>query len=154
MLRPKCNWSCNSIWKAYENYMWDKGNFESNQVKLDSIQCNIRAAVIENDSRRFADAAHDILVWGGVKGKNKQTLDELGAQALPVFRENACLLAPTRADTSKFNRISHLNSAWTKVYALLLNDFPIYDGRVGAAMGYLVCLIPAFACARLRQHFL
>ena len=31
-----------------------------------------------------------------------------------------------------------MNSGWTKVYALMLDDFPIYDGRVGAAMGYLV----------------
>ena len=31
-----------------------------------------------------------------------------------------------------------MNSGWTKVYALMLDGLPIYDGRVGAAMGYLV----------------
>lgn len=31
-----------------------------------------------------------------------------------------------------------MNAGWTKVYALMLDDFPIYDSRVGAATGYLV----------------
>ena len=31
-----------------------------------------------------------------------------------------------------------MNAGWTKVYALMLDGLPIYDGRVGAAMGYLV----------------
>ena len=31
-----------------------------------------------------------------------------------------------------------MNSGWSKVYSLILDGFPIYDGCVGAAMGYLV----------------
>ena len=34
--------------------------------------------------------------------------------------------------------VRYMNAGWTKVYALMLDGFPIYDGRVGAAMGYLV----------------
>ena len=48
------------------------------------------------------------------------------------------LLDPCHADTSRLNGVRYMNAGWTKVYALMLDGFPIYDGRVGAAMGYLV----------------
>ena len=32
----------------------------------------------------------------------------------------------------------HMNAGYTKIYSLLLDNFIIYDGRVGAALGLLV----------------
>ena len=69
---------------------------------------------------------------------NADTLRDLGRTALLAFCEASRLLDPPYADTSRLNGVRYMNAGWTKVYALMLDGFPIYDGRVGAAMGYLV----------------
>jgi len=48
-----------------------------------------------------------------------------------------------RLDPSEFVTNCHyadiiMNSGFTKIYSLLIDDFIIYDGRVGAALGLLV----------------
>ena len=137
MRRPACDWQCNSLWEAHEKYCWGGGNFDANQQQLDRLRCEMRAARQDNDNSRFVCAAGGILKWGGVTRHNLPTLHSLGPHALRTFREAACLLDPSQADTSRL-AARYMNSGWTKVHALMLDDFPIYDGRVGAAMGYLV----------------
>ena len=78
------------------------------------------------------EAAIDVLRWGGVTGRNERTLRRLGGDALPEFLADGRLLDPARADTSKLDGVRRMNSGWTKIQALLLDDFPMYDGRVGA----------------------
>lgn len=41
-------------------------------------------------------------------------------------------------DSDNINSSIIMNSGFAKIYSLLLNDFIIYDGRVGAALGLLV----------------
>ena len=86
----------------------------------------------------FIKAAYGILRWGGVTKSNYETLLDLGGAALSTFREASHLLDPSHANTLRLNGVRYMNAGWTKVYALMLDGFPIYDGRVGAAMGYLV----------------
>ena len=43
MLKPHRDWSCNSIWEAYENYCWH-GSFKTNQEKLDRLAGDVRRA--------------------------------------------------------------------------------------------------------------
>ena len=71
-------------------------------------------------------------------GRTKRRLRDLGRTALSTFREASLLLDLSHADTSRLDGVRYMNAGWTKVYALMLDGFPIYDGRVGAAMGYLV----------------
>ncbi len=137
MLKPDCDWRCSSLWEAYTNYCWRGQGFEDNRRMLDCLAEDIRRAVDCDDRDGFVDAAYRILRWGGVAAGSRK-LYELGQDALPIFREAACLLDPAQADTSQLGRVRYMNSGWTKVYAMMLEGFPIYDGRVGAAMGYLV----------------
>ena len=69
---------------------------------------------------------------------NNATLRDLGGAVLSTFREASRLLDSSHADTSRLDGVRSMNAGWTKVYALMLDGFPIYGGRVGAAMGYLV----------------
>ena len=147
MLKPKPyrDWSCNFIWEAYENYWWpirdrrDTGSFEDNQEKLDRLAADVRRAGDVDDQDGFVAAALGILKWGRVPLKsNKETLRNLGGAALQTFREASRLLDPPYADTSRLNGVRYMNSGWTKVYSLMLDGFPTYDSRVGAAMSYLV----------------
>ena len=143
MLKPHLDWSCNSIWEAYENYWWpipgrNTGSFEANQGELDRLAADVRRARDGDDQDGFVDAACGILRWGGVMRSNKATLRDLGRTALSTFREASLLLDLSHAYTSRLDGVRYMNAGWTKVYALMLDGFPIYDGRVGAAMGYLV----------------
>ena len=144
MLKPHRDWSCNSIWEAYKNYWWpisgqNTGSFEANQGELDRLAADVRRARDGDDQDGFVKAACGILRWGGVMNKsNADTLRDLGRTALSAFCELSRLLDPPYADTSRLNGVRYMNAGWTKVYALMLDGFPIYDGRVGAAMGYLV----------------
>ena len=137
MLKPHRDWSCNSIWEAYENYCWH-GSFKTNQEKLDRLAGDVRRARDSDNQDGFIKAAYGILRWGGVTKSNYETLLDLGGAALSTFREASHLLDPSHANTSRLNGVRYMNAGWTKVYALMLDGFPIYDGRVGAAMGYLV----------------
>lgn len=137
MRRPHRDWRCDSIWEAHQNYWW-RGSFAANQEKLDRLAADIRRARKNDDQDGFVRAAHSILRWGGVMASNGATLDEFGETALSTFCEANRLLDPTQADTSRLDGVHHMNSGWTKVHALMLDGLPIYDGRVGAAMGYLV----------------
>ena len=156
MSRPRRAWSCNSIWEAYENYWW-RDSFKANQEELDRLAADVRCARDGNDQDGFVEAAYAILQWGGVTASNGETLSDLGETALSTFHEASRLLDPPHADTSRLDGVRYMNAGWTKVYALMLDDFPIYDGRVGAAMGYLVqqyCIraglrqVPTLLCFR------
>ena len=137
MRRPRRAWSCNSIWEAYGNYYW-RGSFKDNQKELDRLAVDVRRARDGDDQKGFVEAACGVLRWGGVMGSNGKTLRDLGGAALSTFREASRLLDPSHADTARLDGVRYMNAGWTKVYALMLDGFPIYDGRVGAAMGYLV----------------
>ena len=143
MLKPHRDWSCDSIWEAYKKYWWpipgrNTGSFEANQGELDRLAGKVRRARAGDDRKGFIEAACGILRWGGVMNSNADTLRDLGGTALSAFREASTLLDPSHADTSRLDGVRYMNAGWTKVYALMLDGFPIYDGRVGAAMGYLV----------------
>ena len=58
-LKPHLDWSCNSIWEAYENYWWpipgrNTGSFEANQGELDRLAADVRRAR-DGDERRRRD---------------------------------------------------------------------------------------------------
>ena len=143
LLKPHRDWSCNSIWEAYENYWWpipgrNTGSFEANQGELDRLAAAVRRARDGDNPDGFIEAACGILRWGGVTRSNGKTLRDLGGAALSTFRAASLLLDPSHADPSRLDGVRHMNAGWTKVYAVMLDGLPIYDGRVGAAMGYLV----------------
>ena len=152
---PQGDWRCCSLWEAYEGYRWDGADFETTQKTLGRLREEIRAAMAQEvlpntgernkavvkapDNCRFIRAALEVLKWGRVSPGKKDRLCGLGDRALRTFSEAARRLDPSQADTSQLDGV-WMNSGWTKVYALMLDGFPMYDGRVGAAMGYLVRL--------------
>ena len=110
MLKPHRDWSCDTIWEAYENYSWsipgrNTGSFEANQGELDRLAADVRRARDGDDQDGFIEAACGILRWGGVMRSNKATLRDLGRTALSTFREASRLLDPSHADTSRLDAV-------------------------------------------------
>ncbi len=131
-----------SIYEAYNKYVWNRKYLNDNQVDLKDIAKRLRQADEQDDRQAFVKAIGDVLDWGGIFTGRLNDLRERGKQAVPefrrIFRKARLLLDPSRADTSLLKDVTDMNSGWSKVYSLILDGFPIYDGRVGAAMGYLV----------------
>lgn len=150
-------WSCTSLWDAYCKYTWNGTNFEQNQLILNNLRLELSNATENDDRLGFIRTACRVLEWGGVTNKNVQRLCSLGDNALPILLRATTQLNPTTANTRELSRVCYMNSGWTKIYSLMLNDFPMYDSRVSAAMGYLVrvyCVyqhfesVPKFLCFR------
>ena len=152
--RPRADrWECTSIFDAYERYWWrfkttvpstdevvSGASFQESYDVLGRIQAQLRDAMDHGDARRFLDSALSVLRWGGVLPHNRATLVGLGDTILEEFAGAMQQLQATSADTDGLSKVRLMNAGFTKIYALLLDGFPIYDGRAGAALGYLVRL--------------
>ncbi len=138
------SFSCNSLYEAYEKYEWDDLGLDDTVSHLDGSKTVLRdttsrAVPTDEDNKRFLAAAKEVVRWGGIRWL-ESSLDDLGADALERFKANARLLDPESADTDNMNMITLIGSGYSKIYACILNDFPIYDSRVACALTYLIWL--------------
>ena len=143
-------WGCRSLFDAYQRYEWPfsvtfpgeavtKGRtLDENTVVLERLAKLLRSSLAVADDEAFYEGAVTTLRWGGVFPRNGTRLLQLGDQIVGEFAAASSQLEPTRADTERIDDVHLMNAGFTKIYSLLLDDFPIYDGRVGAALGYLV----------------
>jgi hypothetical protein len=60
----------------------------------------------------------------------------MGDHVCTIFRYAQTHLSLDKATLGEHKNI-HMNAGFTKLYALLIDDFIIYDSRVGAALGLL-----------------
>jgi hypothetical protein len=142
-------WTCNSIYNAYEQYLWNFNytdengvyhsgrSFAENAVELDNLRSKLRQAYLNNDAALLCKLSCMVLEWGGVSNWNADWCSKNSSNLVSIYREGMRMLKPGIAD-DKGPFPERFNSGMTKVYSLLLNDFIIYDGRVGAALGCLV----------------
>ena len=118
-----------SLYEAYERF---------SVRSPDDLRRRIRAAVCSNDNEQFLDTAIEVRKWGGI---NRHVgLKCLGCKALETLSANARRLDPKFADTQNLKGIDYVESGYSKIYSLMLDDFPIYDSRVACALASLVWL--------------
>ncbi len=129
-------WACTSIFDAYRGYRWRGASFSQTGAELLGLGVQLQAAYRDGDKVAFLRAATAVMRWGGVM-RMKWRLDlDVWWESLPDILRR---LAPNSADTEDLLGIP-MNSAYTKVYALMLPGFPMYDGRVAAGLGHFVRL--------------
>lgn len=141
-------WRCDSIYDAFFKYQWsftytDENNqvhsgksFAENTTALERLQNQLRCAFLDKDLDRLCSITCMVFEWGGVRS-NKSWAIENRNNLFHTYQQGMSLLKPSIAnDIGAFPR--RFNSGMTKIYSLLLNDFMIYDSRVGATLGYLV----------------
>lgn len=127
-------------------------SFKETCELLDEYRQEIRATMeggpaTVDDNDQFLDVATRIVKWGGIG--NLASLPALGQRALTVLGENAELLRPEFADTDLLHRVTHMTSGYSKIYSLMIDDFPMYDSRVACA---LTSLIYCFCSERELGH--
>ena len=143
---------CGSLFEAYRAFEWpfraqlpgESSQFhgrsrDENFALLDRLSSLLRQAVDEGNAEAFVTAAIAVVEWGGAGVRqNRIRLEKLGASALTVVRADAARLDPARADLSRLAEVDYLNSGFSKIHALLIDDFPIYDSRVACAFASMV----------------
>lgn len=144
------SWGCASLPGAYENFQWrftvtmpgravaSRGRSrQENEDALSHLRRSMRLSADAEDAAAFLNACLAVVAWGGVQLNGKR-LRELGSAALPTLMSNAGLLAPQTANLEALRAITDMNSGFSKLYSLILDDFPIYDSRVACAIASLV----------------
>ncbi len=143
-------WSCNSLYDAYQKYWWpfkfecrvlgkQVSGSEGLRSSLDYLTelANVFRPAVENgDVETTINCALSVLDWGGVLGKNRARVIAMGRDICGNFAYISRKLNMDRVRLGE-NQDIHINSGFTKIYSLLVDDFIMYDGRVGAALGLL-----------------
>lgn len=138
-LNPQTHWTCHSIYNAFENYKWKGWNFEATTNRLDDIKSYLQTSLSRGEGSNIHCEA--ILRWGGVfNNGNRAKLENFNPYN---SLEERLIKTKLRLDPDIFDStdvIDHLymSSGFSKIYSLLIDNFVIYDSRVGAALGLLV----------------
>lgn len=150
--RDKSLWKCNSIFNAFENYKWgfhcvipNKGKISGNTFVeskdiLEIIEKGMKSSIQENNQTNLLEYSSSILEWGGVKRSNYDKLKDMEESIIDYYRDSIERLNPETVDTKDDFSGIFMNSGFTKIYSLLIDNFVIYDSRVGAALGLLIKL--------------
>ncbi len=149
--KTKQDWYCKSIFNAYEKYSWrfhcimpngirlSGSSYLESKLVLDELSGILNDSIRKGNEKMLKDASISVLSWGGVKRYNVIQIENHENYLQHIVETIDRLNPRTVSLGDNFNGIV-LNSGFTKIYSLLINDFIIYDGRVGAALGYLVRL--------------
>jgi len=112
---------------------------EENEQLLDMLSCSLRESVTNSDTNKCLRTCIAIQDWGGTR-RNIETLNRIGEEIVDYLRDIRLRLDPGSIELGKkwSDRTIHMTSGFSKIYALLLDDFLIYDSRVSAALCMLV----------------
>ncbi len=126
-----------------------RSSFAANEAVLKDLQAGLREALADQpvDPREVAKWVASIFKWGGVYtekknkagaliGGNRHWLDQHAATIDTILHQVRREIALQDDDCGLPSL--RFNSGMTKVYALLLDDFIIYDSRVAATLAWLV----------------
>ncbi|MFM0185569.1 helix-turn-helix transcriptional regulator [Paraburkholderia nemoris] len=138
----------------FRMYWWDRKDYNENKVALDVASAAITAAIDgenrENGRELAENACHVVMKWGFGHGRRPYKANMSWAKRqkeslVHVLRDGRESLSGENPNIDAFGMgfdgeigTPKMNAGWTKYYALALPNHIIYDGRVGAALGFLV----------------
>lgn len=144
------DWRCSCLYDAYKSYWWRFNTFcpvanrwisgaslQESFEFLTRLAKTFRESVRINDIVLARECAFSMLKWGGVERGNRERINGMGEDVCDHFRDIQEQLDLSSVRLNKNHGI-HINSGFTKLYFLLIDDFMMYDGRVGAALGLMV----------------
>ena len=148
--KSKKRWECNSIYTAYTEYDWPfsmqglKGHtFDDSALLLGKLSQQLKDSIDNGDNEKCKETCMLILEWGGVLRGNDMKIDGLGNALVDYLKEAKEKLTTGAIEHLSFYQTKdgkpiYMNAGCTKIYSLYIDDFIIYDSRVGAALGLLV----------------
>jgi hypothetical protein len=147
-------WTCQSIFEAHEKYSWQftcsmpdgqiisGSTYLQNSKVLQELDIQLKKSVDYNNQTLAKSVSFSILDWGGVLGNdtrgNKQRVNSCINYVEYLNRVKDAMENENFDLNSDFTWLTHMNSGFSKIYSILVNNLIIYDSRVGAALGFLV----------------
>ena len=132
-----------SLYDAYKKYEWQEAGFDETCELLDKCAGTLRllmdrlpASNVEKE--KFLRVATLVVRWGGINKLDR--LERLRNNALEVLTDCARQLEPATATVEGLRGFKYMGSGFSKIYSLMIDDFPIYDSRVACALTSLICL--------------
>ena len=101
------------------------------------ISEGLRRSVEDSNNSLCREYCCSVLKWGGVSAGNNILVENLGDSICDYLNDTREILISNDSNLSECKDLI-INSGFTNIYALFLDNFIIYDGRVGAALGLLV----------------
>ena len=125
-------WSCRSLAETKE--------------ALDGLRHDLRDAVERECTDRVVEDCEHVLRWGGVSAHNVSYLTSRRLVIVAELQRLSAVLAGNRLplridmliDPDDPATECRMNAGFVKIYSLLCEYCVMYDGRVGAALGFLV----------------
>ncbi|MBC8752406.1 MULTISPECIES: hypothetical protein [Paraburkholderia] len=138
----------------FRMYWWNQKGYNDNKLALDVASAAIREAIAgewgDNERELAEKACHEVMKWGFGEGRRPYKANMSWAKGhkealADILRIGRKSLTGENPNIDAFGGYSDrksgtpkMNAGWTKYYALALLNHIIYDGRVGAALGFLV----------------
>lgn len=149
LVKVKKEWKCSCLYEAYEKYWWPyrmvcpiqgkqvagTGNFDSFKY-LETIADELRSSIQVNNVNMLQKSILAMLTWGGVLYRNRERIASMGDSICDYFKKVKGHLNLSKVCLGEHDGV-FMNSGFTKLYFLLVDNFIMYDGRVGAALGLL-----------------
>lgn len=123
----------------FDRYYWKREYHAANADKLLGFQRQLRSAM-GGDLAEVHHAVAQIMDWGlnpSAAQANKAWATQQGDRLLALLEAGKRALESAEPDYSIFQQV-RMNAGFTKVFSLLCDGIIIYDGRVGAALCWLV----------------
>lgn len=151
-----------SIYSAYSNYNWKfkfydpitKSNktgssFAHSESELNKLSGALKIAINNKSNSDCKELCNAILEWGLGQGsayiKNKKIIDlEPNISHSLKIRSAVLNLNEIDLDDVTLYEKIKINAGFTKIYSTIVDDFIIYDSRVGSAL----CMIIRDFCTR------
>lgn len=121
-----------NLYAAYEKYDW------TYQVDIEKLSAILVKSIREADEHACENACHGILKWGGVLRGNKERVSRLRPDLSAYLSAVKARLSEDLASSEYFFPQIQVTSGFSKLYSACIDNYMIYDSRVGAALGLLV----------------
>ena len=134
----KYYWPFNSFYDCKgSRHISISGHLKESAHTLNCLQLHLRSSVY-TDFVEYKESAKALMAWGGTTNRNNDWFDD--NNNLKVVHQTIAVLKEQDDDLLLLQSIKNLrfNAGLTKLYALILDDFIIYDSRVAAALSWYV----------------
>lgn len=132
-----------TLQQAFQRFYWNGRHYEQHLAIQQSLRERLDRALSQQHDA-LVDIIDDTLLWasGGKVIKlytlNRDWARSHAANLAAKLQRSLAIFASDAPDCSAFDGELRMNAGFTKVYTLAAPRLLAYDGRTGAALGYLV----------------
>ena len=128
--KGKRKYEFDNLYSAYKQYDWPPS--------IDAFSADLAKGIATSNESICESACHRILEWGGVTRGNKERVSRLKPDLCAYLRNVRDRMTMDLPSTEYFTKTIQMTSGFSKIYSAYIDDYMIYDSRVGAALGLLV----------------